>query len=158
MGPRRATRKQGANIKTKEVVSDELDNHESGSDLENSDHPAKKRKSDEDEDEFGQPASFKTISSDIEDESDDFACFEVEQTIQKPNALHSAQISTSSTTPTSTISSILTTTPPSIRTTEKVSNAKRKKETVVLTDSVELKDLTIGKPCIVKSYLSNLFL
>jgi len=66
--------------------------------------------------------------------SDDFACFEVEQTIQKPNALYSAQILTSSTTPTSTISSILTTTPPSIHTTEKVSNGKRIKETVVVTD------------------------
>jgi len=72
--------------------------------------------------------------------------------------LYSAQISTSSTTPSSTISSILTTTPPSIHTTEKVSNGKKIKETVVLTDSVELKDLTIGKPCLVKLYLSNLFL
>ena len=64
----------------------------------------------------------------IEDESDDFACFEDDKTTQKPNALvYSAQISASSTTPTSTISSssLLTTTPPCIRTTEKVSNAKR---------------------------------
>jgi hypothetical protein len=158
MGPRKAKRKQGAKNKAKDVVLDELDNHESESEQENFDYSAKKRKSDEDEDEFGQPDSLKRISSDIEDESDDFACFEDEQTIQKPNALYSAQISTSSTTPTSTISSILTTTPPIIHTTEKVSNGKRIKETVVLTDSVELKDLTIGKPCIVKLYLSNLFL
>jgi len=80
---------KGAKKKDKGVVLDELDNHESGLDLENSDHSAKKGKSDVDEDESGQPDSFKIISSDIEDESDDFACFEDKKTTQKPNALYS---------------------------------------------------------------------
>jgi len=57
-------------------------------------------------------------------DGDAFAYFEVEQTTQKPNALHSAQILTSSTAPISTISSTLTTTPAIIRTTEEVSNKK----------------------------------
>jgi hypothetical protein len=59
MAPRRANKKRDANNKAKGVVLDEFDNHESGSDLQNSDQSAKKRKSDGDEDEFGQSDSLK---------------------------------------------------------------------------------------------------